>query len=78
MEPLVIESVKIHEAWLLLGEELVKWGEFSRAKELATEASLHSRILKDPDSYSRSLLTLSTIAFVEGASASSLKIAMMS
>jgi hypothetical protein len=28
MEPLVIENVRIHEAWALLAEELIKWGEF--------------------------------------------------
>lgn len=77
-EPLVIETVRIHESWADLGEELVKWGEFARAKDLAQEASLHSRILKDADCYAKSLLTLSTVAFVEGHSAQSLKIAMMS
>jgi hypothetical protein len=68
-EPLVIETVKIHEAWATLGEELLKWGEFKRSKDLVTESALHSRILKDADCYSRSLLTLSSIAFVEGSSA---------
>lgn len=28
MEPLVIESIRIHEAWSVLAEELIKWGEF--------------------------------------------------
>lgn len=69
MEPLVIESVRIHEAWSCLAEELIKWGEFQRAKDLATESSLHSRILKDADCYAKSLLSLSTISFVEGNSA---------
>jgi hypothetical protein len=78
MEPHVIETVRIHEAWSDLADELIKWGEFARAKDLATEASLHSRILKDADSYAKSLLSLSTIAFVEGNSAQALKIAMMS
>lgn len=78
MEPLVVETVRIHEAWACLGEELVKWGEFARAKDLAQEASLHARILKDADSYAKTLLSLSTIAYVEGSSAQALKIAMMS
>jgi len=78
MEPLVVESVRIHEAWAILAEELIKWGEFQRAKDLATEASLHARILKDADCYARSLIALSTIAYVEGNSAASFKIAMMS
>jgi len=78
MEPLVVESVRIHEAWCVLAEELIKWGEFSRAKDLATEASLHARILKDADCYAKTLLSLSNIAFVEGSSAQALKIAMMS
>jgi len=69
MDPLVIETVRIHESWIALSEELVKWGEYTRAKDMATEASLHSRILQDADNYARSLLTLSTIAFVEGGSA---------
>jgi len=78
MEPLVVESVRIHEAWCVLAEELIKWGDFSRAKDLATEASLHARILKDADCYAKTLLSLSNIAFVEGSSAQALKIAMMS
>ena len=77
-EPLVIETVRIHEAWATLAEELLKWGEFKRSKDLATESALHSRILKDADCYSRSLLTLSSIAFVEGNSAQALKDSMMS
>ena len=38
MEPAVIENISIHEAWLAYAEELSKWGEFVRAKELAKEA----------------------------------------
>lgn len=78
MEPLVVESIRIHETWAVLAEELIKWGEFSRAKNLAQEASLHARILKDADCYARALVALSTIAYVEGNSASALKISMMS
>lgn len=78
MEPLVIENVRIHEAWALLAEELIKWGDFQRAKDLATEASIHSRILKDADCYAKSLISLSTISFIEGNSAKSLKQSMMS
>lgn len=69
MEPLVVENVRIHEAWSDLAEELIRWGEFGRAKDMATEASLHARILKDPDCYAKTLLSLSNIAFVEGSSA---------
>lgn len=57
-DPSVIESVRIHEAWLLYSEELLKWGDFQKAKDLAKEVSLHARILKDQDSYTRSLLVL--------------------
>ena len=46
-EPLVVESIRTHESWLDLAEELIKWGEFTRAKTLANEANLHARILKD-------------------------------
>ena len=76
MKVRVIESIRIHESWSFLAKELVKWGEFARAKEIAKEASIHSRILKDPDSYTRSLLVLSQIALIEGDSGSALKIAM--
>lgn len=69
MEPAVIETVRIHEAWTHLAEELVRWGEFNRAKDMATEASLHARILKDADCYANTLLTLSNIAYIEGSSA---------
>lgn len=47
MEPCVVESIRIHESWISLAEELLKWGEFLRANKLAKEANLHARILKD-------------------------------
>ena len=78
MEPLVIEQIKIHESWLAYAEELIKWGEFVRAKELAKECNLHARILKDQDSYSSSLILLSSLAYLEGDSAGALRIAMIS
>lgn len=77
-EPQVVEAIKIHEAWVGLAEELLKWGEFARAKNLATEAALHAGIFKDADSYTKAMLVLSSVAFVEGASASSLKLCMAS
>ena len=77
-EPLVVESVRIHESWVGLAEELLKWGEFARAKNFATEAALHSSIFKDADSYTRAMLILASVAFVEGASASALKLCMAS
>lgn len=57
-EPHVIEILRTHETWLAYGEELIKWGEFSRTKQLAKEVSIHARILQDQDSYSRALLIL--------------------
>jgi hypothetical protein len=45
--PHVVESIRIHESWLAYAEELLRWGEFVRAKVLLKEASLHARILKD-------------------------------
>jgi hypothetical protein len=78
MESRVIETVRIHDSWSLLAEELVKWGEFTRAKDLAREASMHSRILKDSDCYTRSLIVLSKLALIEGDTGSALKIAIAS
>ena len=46
-EPFVIDGIRVHESWVGLSEELMKWGEFTRAKVLAKEASLHASILKD-------------------------------
>jgi hypothetical protein len=46
-EPKVIENIRIHESWLELAVELLRWGEFTRAKSLVQESNLHSRILKD-------------------------------
>jgi len=46
-DAVVLETVQIHEVWLLLSEELLKWGDYVRAKVLIKEAYLHSRILKD-------------------------------
>jgi len=61
----------------MLAEELLKWGDFARAKELLIEVNLHSRILKDQDNYAKSLHHLSQIAFLEGESASALRLAML-
>ena len=69
LEPLVIEMLRIHESWLDYSEELLKWGEFTRAKDLAKEVALHARILQDQDSYSRALLMIAQIAYLEGESA---------
>lgn len=33
--------------WLLYAEELMKWGEFVKAKEYMLEVNIHARILKD-------------------------------
>lgn len=46
-EPKVLEQIKIHETWINYAEELLRWGEFVRAKEFILEANIHSRILKD-------------------------------
>lgn len=46
-EPIVIESIRIHEMWLMYAEELLKWGHYIEAKELTLESNLHARILKD-------------------------------
>ena len=46
-EPLVLESIKIHEIWHSYSEELMKWGEYIKAKDFIVETNLHSRILKD-------------------------------
>ena len=75
-EPKVIEILRTHETWLGYAEELLKWGEFTRTKELAKEVALHSRILQDQDSYSRALLILAQVAYLEGESAQSLRIYM--
>jgi len=45
---------------------------------LAVEASIHSRILKDPNTYTRSLLVLSKLALVEGDTGGALKLAISS
>ena len=50
--------LRTHETWLGYAEELVRWGEFARTKDLAKEVALHARILQDQDSYSRALLIL--------------------
>ena len=47
LEPNVLESTRKHQGWLTLANELMRWGEFVRAKELYLETNLHSRILKD-------------------------------
>jgi len=46
-EPVVLEQIKIHEMWIQYAEELLRWGEFVKAKEFILEVSIHSRILKD-------------------------------
>ena len=76
-EPLVLEQIKIHEVWVSYAEELLKWGEFVKAKEFILEVNIHARILKDQEVYSQSLMMLSTIAFLEGESASALRCDML-
>jgi hypothetical protein len=46
-DPVVIESIRIHEMWLMYADELLKWGHYIEAKELTLESNLHCRILKD-------------------------------
>lgn len=77
-EPVVLENIRIHEVWILYAEELIKWGEFIKAKDFILETNIHSRILKDQDNYSKSFLLLSTIAYLEGESASALRCDMLS
>lgn len=51
-EPFVLEQIKIHQTWIQYAEELLKWGEFVKAKEFIIEVNIHSRILKDQEIYS--------------------------
>jgi hypothetical protein len=76
--PTVLEQIRIHESWLQLGDEHIKWGNYVLAKDLLNEVSRHARILKDQPSFARSLLARSTIAYLEGESGSALKLDMMS
>lgn len=73
LEPLVLESLKIHEVWIIYADELLKWGEFIKAKDFILESYMHARILKDQDNYAWSLMMLSSIAFLEGESAQALR-----
>lgn len=73
----MLESIRIHEVWIDYGEELLKWGDFIKAKDFILEANLHSRVLKDQNRYATSLMMLSTLAFLEGESASALRCDML-
>ena len=73
MTPHVVESIRVHESWLSYAEELLKWGEFVRAKTLLMEANTHARILKDQDSYAKSLLYIAQVQYLEGESANALR-----
>ena len=75
--PLVLEQLRIHESWLQLAEEHIRWGAYVKAKDLLKEVNLHARILKDQAGYAQSLLSLSTIAYLEGESGSALKLDML-
>lgn len=55
---------------------MVKWGEFTKAKEFAKEASIHCRILNDPNNYTRCLIVLSKLSLIEGDTGTALKLAM--
>jgi hypothetical protein len=77
LEPKVLELIRIHESWLSYSEELLRWGEFNKCKDLVKECALHARILKDQDSYCRALLLLQTLAYLEGDSAGALRLAMI-
>ena len=75
--PFVLEQIRIHESWLQLAEEHIKWGDYVKAKDLLKEVNGHSRILKDQPNYAKSLLSLATIAYLEGESGSALKLDML-
>lgn len=75
--PHVVESIRIHESWITMAEELLKWGEFLRANKLAKEANLHARILKDQDVFARSLHLIGQIQYLEGDSVGALRTAMV-
>ena len=75
-DPVVLETVFLHEVWLMLAEEQLKWGDYVKAKTLVKESYLHARILKDQNSYALALRLLSQIAYIEGESASSLRLDM--
>ena len=75
---LLIEQRRIHQSWLTLAEELLRWGHYTRAKTLVMETNLHARILKDQRSYAKSMMLLSTIAYLEGESGSALRLDMLS
>lgn len=75
--PFILEQRMIHNSWMILAEELLKWGHFIRAKDLLKEVNLHARILKDQRSYAKSLMLLSTVAYLEGESGSALKLDMI-
>lgn len=47
-----------------------------KAKTLVKESYLHARILKDQNAYAQSLKLLSQIAYIEGESASALRLDM--
>lgn len=76
--PTVLEQIRIHESWLQLADEHIKWGNYVLAKDLLNEVTRHARILKDQPSFARSLLARSTVAYLEGESGSALKLDMMS
>lgn len=76
--PLVLEQIRIHESWLELAEEQLKWGNFIIAKDLLQEVNIHARILKDQPSFAKALLHMSTIKYLEGESGQALKLDMMS
>lgn len=76
--PTVLEQIRIHESWLSLGEEHLKWGNYVSAKDLLNEVTKHAQILKDQPSFAKSLLGRSTIAYLEGESGNALKLDMMS
>jgi hypothetical protein len=60
----------------MYAHEHIKWGDYVNAKVLVKEAYLHSRILKDQSAYATALSLLSKIAYIEGESASALRLDM--
>ena len=74
----MLEQIRIHESWLELAEEQLKWGNYIIAKDLLQEVNVHARILKDQPSYARALLHMSTVKYLEGESGQALKLDMMS
>mmetsp|Transcript_29561 Transcript_29561/g.26980 ORF Transcript_29561/g.26980 Transcript_29561/m.26980 type:complete len:233 (+) Transcript_29561:613-1311(+) len=73
---LIVKEIQIHNLWIELSQELITFGQISKAKQLLNHAFEHAKILNDIDNLSLIELSKAKISFLEGRYVESLEACM--